>query len=72
MRCQWIVRRTMQPDPGGRRRWDRAYQEVLAWTKEMGVASVGALHGPGAQEGGHEGGALRPGVDAAPGAGPDS
>ncbi len=21
MRCQWIVRRTMQPAPGGQRRW---------------------------------------------------
>ena len=72
MRCQWIVRRTMQPDPDGQRRWDRAYQEVLAWTKEMAVASAGALRGPGAREDGHEGGALCPGIDTAPGAGPDS
>ena len=33
MRCQWIVRRTMQPEPDGRRRWDRAYQDVLSWTR---------------------------------------
>jgi hypothetical protein len=71
MRCQWIVRRTMQPDPDGQRRWDRAYQEVLAWTKEMAVAPAGAWRGPGVREDGHEGGALRPRVDAAPGAGPD-
>ena len=33
MRCQWTVRRTMRPTPEGQRRWDRAYQEVLAWTE---------------------------------------
>jgi len=33
MRCRWIVRRTMRPTPEGQRRWDRAYQEVLAWTE---------------------------------------
>jgi hypothetical protein len=32
----------MQPDLDGQRRWDRAYQEVLAWTKEMAVASAGS------------------------------
>ena len=36
MRCQWIVRRTMRPTPEGQRRWDRAYQEVLAWTEGAG------------------------------------
>ena len=46
MRCQWIVRRAMQPDPDGRRRWDRAYQEALAWTKGLAVASRrGQRHG---------------------------
>src|SRR5215203_4305651 len=71
MRCQWTVRRTMRSDPDGQRRWDRACQEVLAWTKEMGVESADASRGPGAREDGHEGGALRSGIDAAPGAGPD-
>src|SRR4051794_26518006 len=71
MRCQWIVRRTMQPAPGGQRRWDRAYQEVLAWMKGPADEPVGASRGPGAREAGHEGGALRSCVDAAPGAGPD-
>ena len=33
MRRQWIVRRTRQPEPDGQRRWDRAYQELLAWTR---------------------------------------
>ena len=32
MRRQWIVRRTMQQDLDGQRRWDRAYQELTAWT----------------------------------------
>ena len=72
MRCKWTVRRTMQPDPDGQRRWDRAYQEALAWTTEMAVAPADALRGPGAREDGHEGGALCPGVDTAPGAGSDS
>ena len=49
MRCQWTVRRTMRSDPDGQRRWDRAYQEVLAWTKEMGVESADASRGPGAR-----------------------
>ena len=71
MRCQWIVRRTMRPDADGQRRWDRAYQEVLAWTRGMAVAPAVASRGPGAPEDGHEGGALCPGFDAAPGAGPD-
>jgi hypothetical protein len=66
MRCQWIVRRTMRPDPDGQRRWDRAYRDVLSWTKEQAVASAGASHGPGAREDGHEGGALCPGCLIAP------
>src|SRR3954465_6277376 len=71
MRCQWIVRRTMQPAPGGQRRWDRAYQEVLAWMEGPADEPVGVARGPGAREAGHEGGALRSWFDAAPGAGPD-
>jgi hypothetical protein len=51
MRCQWIVRRMMQPDPDAQRRWDRAYQEVLAWTTALAVAPAGALRGPGVREG---------------------
>jgi hypothetical protein len=33
MRRQWIVRRTRQPEPDGQRRWDRAYPELLTWTR---------------------------------------
>ena len=64
MRCRWTVRRTMRPDPDGRSRWDRAYQEVLAWTE-------GPARDPALREAGREGGAPRSRVDAAPGAGPD-
>src|SRR5919107_2468096 len=71
MRCQWTVRRTTRPAPEGHRRWDRAYQGVLAWTEGPADEPVGTSRGPGARETGHEGGALRSRVDAAPGAGPD-
>src|SRR3954469_14094216 len=71
MRCRWTVRRTMRPDPDGRRRWDRAYQEVLTWTEGPADEPAGVSPGPGAREDGHESGALRPGIDAASGAGPD-
>ena len=70
MQCQWTVRRTMRPTPEGQRRWDRAYQEVLAWTDGPADGPAGASRGPGAREASHEGGTLRSGIDAAPGAGP--
>jgi hypothetical protein len=69
MRCQWMVRRTMQPAPEGQRRWDRAYQEVLTWREERTDKAVGVARGPGARGDGHEGGPLCPGIDAASGAG---
>src|SRR3712207_5930698 len=71
MRCRWTVHRTMRPTLEGQRRWDRAYQEVLAWTEGPVDGPGGVPRGPGAPEAGHESGPLRPGVDAAPGAGPD-
>src|SRR3954469_16468178 len=58
MRCQWMVRRTMQRAPEGQRRWDRAYREVLAWMEGPADEPVGASRRPGAREAGHEGGAL--------------
>lgn len=54
MRCQWTVRRTMRPAPEGQHRWDRAYQEVLAWMEELADVS----RGPRAPEASHEGGGL--------------
>src|SRR3712207_2054077 len=71
MRCRWTVRRTTRPDPDGQRRWDRAYQAALAWTEGLAAGPARASRGPGAREDGHEGGPLRPRVDAAPGAGSD-
>ena len=29
---EWQVRRGLQPHPDGQRRWDRAYQQRMAWT----------------------------------------
>ena len=37
MRRQWTVRRSTQQDPDGQRRWDRAYQHLLAWTTQQPV-----------------------------------
>ncbi len=50
MRCQWTVRRTMRPAPEGRRRWDPAYQEVLApggrsWPTGLPVRRAAPAHG---------------------------
>src|SRR5215212_3117358 len=30
---QWQVRRALQPHPDGQRRWDRTYQQLMAWTQ---------------------------------------
>ena len=30
---QWQVRRTWQPHLDGQRRWDRTYQQLMAWTQ---------------------------------------
>src|SRR4051794_31736240 len=51
MRCRWTVRRTMRPDPDGRRRWDRAYQEVLTWTEGPADAHRRAITGPSPRDG---------------------
>src|SRR6059058_2768312 len=67
MRCRWTVPRTMQPDPDGRRRWDRAYQEVLTWTEGLADEPAGVSPDPGAREDGHESGALCPRCLALPG-----
>src|SRR3954451_869027 len=73
MRRQWSVRRTRQPEPDGQRRWDRAYQEVLAWTEAAvsGEALAAAPRTPPQGEGPDESGSLRPGLDAAPSASTD-
>src|SRR4051812_19084019 len=74
MRRQWIVRRTMQQDPDGQRRWDRAYQELLAWTS-VGpadeVPGVAVLEPP-SPEVDDESCGICPRLDAASGASTDS
>jgi hypothetical protein len=50
MRRQWSVRRTRQPEPDEQRRWDRAYQEVLAWTDESGSLCPGLDAAPSASK----------------------
>ena len=40
---EWRVRRALQPQPDGQRRWDRAYQQLLAWTQVQN-ASAAARH----------------------------
>jgi hypothetical protein len=70
MRRQWSVRRTRQPEPDGQRRWDQAYQEVLAWTEAAvsGKALAAAPRKPPRREVPDESGSLGPGLDAAPSA----
>jgi hypothetical protein len=50
---QWQVRRVRQPHPDGQRRWDRAYQQILAWTQPVNGA-VPAGPEPPAWEVSHE------------------
>jgi hypothetical protein len=33
MRRKWQIQRQLQPMPDAERRWDRAYQHLLAWTR---------------------------------------
>src|SRR4051812_47606188 len=73
MRRQWTVRRTRQPEPDGQRRWDRAYQELLAGTRagsgDEGRADVGPE--PSDLEVKNESSSLGPRLDTAPSASPD-
>ncbi len=54
---EWQVRRGLQPHPDGQRRWDRAYQQLMAWTRPQSVAVLAGLEPP-AREVGHEDRAL--------------
>ena len=66
---EWRVRRELKASPDGQRRWDRAYQLLLEWaaTGDRPPSSVRRE----AQEGNHESGDLRAGVNPAPGAATD-
>jgi hypothetical protein len=52
----WRVRRTFQPHPAGQRQWDRAYQQLLAWTQPAdGCVAAPVGPEPPRQEVSHEG-----------------
>lgn len=71
MKRQWRVRRELQAALDGQRRWDRAYQELLAWTCPDGAAPmmvVGERVGKERDDAGRD---LWAGVDAPPGADAD-
>jgi hypothetical protein len=74
MRRQWTVRRTRQPEPDGQRRWDRAYQELLAWTRVgcSGEAHDAAVPEPSDPEVKKESSFICPCLDTATSASPDS
>ena len=49
---EWQVRRVLQPHPDGQRRWDRTYQQLMAWTQTPpSGAAVPAGPAPPAEEG---------------------
>lgn len=58
----WLVRRQIQPKADGQRRWDRAYQLLLAWAIPLTDAT---------KEAENERGDLRARVESATGAGRD-
>ena len=35
MKRHWKKHRQFKPQPGGKQRWDRAYQYLLQWSQEM-------------------------------------
>ncbi len=71
MKRQWRRRRELLAAPDGQGRWDRAYQELLAWTCPDGAAPtmvVSERVGKGRDDAGRD---LWAGVDAPPSAGAD-
>jgi hypothetical protein len=71
-RQQWTVVRRQVSHPAAERRWDRAYQLLLA-TPAAAAPGVPAADTPtgAAEESRHARSRLRPGIDAAPGPGPN-
>src|SRR3954452_25513925 len=66
---EWRVRRALQPQTNGQSSWDRAYQQLLAWTQvqNAGAAATVVLDPP-AQEVKNESRPVRPCVHATSGA----
>ena len=73
MRRQWMVRRSERADKDGQHRWDRAYQQLLAWTQSNQEAAPQpmALRPPPEEEVSHESGHLRQSLHPAPSPGAD-
>lgn len=72
MRRQWRVQRTVQAANNGQHRWDRAYQQLLAWTQpEQDHENRSAPHLPPDQEKNRENRDVHQSVHPAPGADPD-
>ncbi len=71
MKRQWRIRRDLLAIPDGDRRWDRAYQELLNWTRPDVAAPTMLASEREAREVGHASSDLRAGLDAAAGAGAD-
>jgi|1186.fasta_scaffold623842_1 ribosomal protein S10 len=68
MRRQWMVQRSERADKDGRHRWDRAYQQLLAWTQpeQKEAHQLMALRPPPEREVNHESGHLRQSLHPAP------
>ena len=71
MRRHWRIRREVRATPDGDRRWDRAYQELLTWTRPGVAAATILVSEREAREVAHARSDLRTGLDAAAGAGTD-
>src|SRR5579864_2083280 len=70
MRHDWRTRRTLRPHPDGQRRWDRAYQLLLAWGTDALPPDASAPIPSTPEEVSREECDLRPRLDST--AGPDS
>jgi hypothetical protein len=71
MKRDWRIRRELLAMPEGQRRWDRAYQELLAWACPDGAAPPVAAVECAGKEQDDACRDLCAGVDAAAGAGAD-
>ena len=71
MQREWRIRRALLGTADGQRRWDRAYQDLLAWTCPDQVAPTTLVGERVRKESADAGRDLCAGVDATPGAGAD-
>jgi len=60
MKHQWRIRRQTVEYPDGQPRWDRAYQQLLAWSQNG--RTTAATHQT-SQEMNHENSSVREGID---------